>query len=272
MVVPGFAEELDLAKRDGISHPENLPFLFRPKSSNGKALLLIHGFGASPYEMCSLGKILCAQGYLLLGVRLAGHGTNPEDLRTRRWQDWLNTVERNYAMLGETGLETSIIGQSTGALLGLALAHRREIERLVLLSPFLKLHHPLSNLAGLIKHLIPFQTRQLPDPQRRHYYERRPLAGIEQIGRLRNEVAPTLAQIKVPTLVLAAEGDQTVARGTGETLFKQLGSKHKKFHLFGHDVPHVLSTSENPRFKETCVLIEEFLATNDLSAGAFCPA
>ena len=255
-----FSAELERATREGVSHPGNLPFLFKPKKPNGKALLLVHGFGASPYEMRPLGDLLCARGYLTLGTRLAGHGTHPEDLRFCRWQEWLNSVEHSYASLQEAGLPISLIGQSTGALLALSLAQQREVERLVLLSPFLRLRHPLAKLAGLIKYLIPYQQRQLPHPEHLHYYARRPLAGIEQIGRLRNQVEPALSQIKVPTLVIAAEGDQTVARGTGRALFEKLGCPHKKFQLFGLETPHVLSTPENPRFQETCRLIEDFLS------------
>ncbi len=260
----GFVAELERARHEGVTHPENLPFLFKPKRPNGKALLLVHGFGASPYEMRSLGDLLCSRGYLTLGARLAGHGTSPEDLRRCQWQDWLDSVERCYTILHESGLPISLIGQSTGALLSLLLAHQRKVERLILLSPFLKLKHPLASVTGLLKHLIPFQHRQLPHPERLHYYERRPLGGIEQIGQLRDKVVHLLPQVKTPTLVIAAEGDQTVANGTGRILFKKLGSPDKGFHLFGPEVAHILSAIENPEFNKTCHLIEDFLLKSDL--------
>ena len=259
MKISGFSIELEQAKQKGVSHPENLPFLLTPKKPNGRSLLFVHGFGASPYEMRPLAAHLCEEGYLAMGVRLAGHGTSPEDLRTCRWQDWFDAVERGYLCLQEAGLPIGLIGQSTGALLGLSLASKRKFDQLVLLSPFLKLQHPLANFAGLIKYLLPFQQRQLPHPEKQHYYERRPLAGIEQIGRLRDQLIPQLSLIKAAALVLAAEGDQTVARGTGRELFEKLGSSHKEFHLFGSEVPHVLSTRENPEFDKTCQLITGFL-------------
>jgi carboxylesterase len=262
-----FSTELERAKQDGVTLPENLPFLFKPERPNGQALLLIHGFGASPHEMRPVAEHLCARGYLTLGTRLAGHGTSPEDLRFCRWQDWYGSVARSYSTLIETGLPVSLIGQSTGALLGLALAHQRRIERLALLSPFLKLSHPLANLAGLIKYMIPFQQRQLPHPEHLHYYERRPLTGIEQIGLLRNRIEQILHKITVPTLVIAAEGDQTVASGTGRELFEKLGSSLKEFHLFGPEVPHALSTANNPELNATCRLINNFLDGTNPQTG-----
>lgn len=267
----GLRAELERAKQEGVTHPENLPFLFEPKSPNGKALLLVHGFGASPYEMRPIGDFLCNRGYLTLGVRLAGHGTTPKDLRSCHWQDWLGSLEQGYAILQGTGLPISLIGQSTGALLALALAHQKEVERLVLLSPFLKLRHPLANLAWLLKHLIPFQQRQLPHAEKLHYYENRPLAGIAQIGRLRRRVTPLLSQLTMPILVLASAGDQTVAPGTGLALFEKLGSRHKEFHLFGPEVPHVLSTTENPELNETRRMLADFLGKGVLPASQKIP-
>ncbi len=256
-----FSGEIEQTQQAGVSHPLNLPFLFEPQQAKGQAVLLIHGFGASPYEMRPLGEALCQQGYLVLGVRLAGHGTTPEDLRACSWQDWLISVQQGYQFLRQNAVTINVIGQSTGALLGLALT-RQPLSKLVLLSPFLKLRHPLAKMAGWLKYLIPYQHRQLPDPQRQHYYERRPLAGVEQIERLRRHIEPMLADISLPTLILAAAGDQTVAPGTGRKLFLKLGSSQKRFHLLGASVPHVLSTEENPQFVETCQLIEEFLGNS----------
>lgn len=255
-----FEAELEQARKAGVSHEENLPFLFEPAEANGRAVLLVHGFSASPYEMRFLGQHLCDKGYLCLGVRLAGHATRPEDLQGCRWQDWLASVERGFRLLEVRQLPISLVGQSTGALLGLHLAHYRQLDRMVLLSPFLKLRHPLAELAGLFKYLVPYERRQLPETQRPFYYERRPLAGIEQICRLRDKVAGLLPEIGVPTLVLAAEGDLTVARDSGRSLFEKLGSEHKAFHLFGADTPHVLSTPENPRFPSVCHLTESYFA------------
>ncbi len=255
----GFSAELELAERAGVSHPDNLPFLFNPEQPNGKALLLIHGFGASPYEMRPLGKYLHERGYLILGTRLAGHGTRPEDLRTCGYRDWQASVERSFASLKEAGLPISLIGQSTGALLGLSLALKSELKTLVLLSPFLRLAHPLSEFTWLLKYLIPYQQRLLPDPEKQHYYSRRPLAGIAQIVKLRNEVKLGLSRIKPSTLVMASEGDQTVAPGTGQSLFEKLGCQSKEFKLFGPEIPHVLSTPENPEFSKVCHMIETYL-------------
>jgi len=44
--------------------------------------LLVHGFSGSPPEMQPMGDYLAGKGLTVLGVRLAGHGTSPEDMAT----------------------------------------------------------------------------------------------------------------------------------------------------------------------------------------------
>jgi carboxylesterase len=59
--------------------------------------------------------------------------------------------------------------------------------------------------------------------------------------------------------VISSEGDRTVEPDSGRELFRQLGSRHKEFHCFGPEVPHILTTPENPRLRETLRLTLDFL-------------
>ena len=58
--------------------------------------LVLHGFSANPEEMRWLGDYLYSQGHTILGVRLAGHGTDPHDLARTRWTDWLIAVSYTH--------------------------------------------------------------------------------------------------------------------------------------------------------------------------------
>ena len=50
-------------------------------------VLLLHGMSDSPYTMRALGETLNQQGYLVVVLRLPGHGTVPSGLRYVSWQD-----------------------------------------------------------------------------------------------------------------------------------------------------------------------------------------
>ena len=76
--------------------PTAEPFFF-PGGATG--CLLIHGFTGTPKEMRWMGECLAQHGHTVLGVRLAGHATQPDDLLRVRWADWLASVEAGYRLL-----------------------------------------------------------------------------------------------------------------------------------------------------------------------------
>ena len=255
-----FERETALARSEGVSHSGNLPFLLAPQNPNGRALLLVHGFSSSPKEMLPLGEALVKHDFTVYGVRLPGHGTTPDDLAGRSTEEWFSTVLQSYHALVKLGLTVSAAGLSTGALLCLKLALAQPLERLILLSPFLKLRHRLAPYAGLLSAMIPYQNKNIPPEEQPFYYQQRPLKGISQINRLRKELRGQLNRIVIPTLVLAAEGDATIAPGTAQELFQQLGGQPKLYHCYGPEVPHVLLSTENPRLQDVLLRCLRFLA------------
>jgi carboxylesterase len=252
-------EEADLARSEGVVRPENLPFLLEPEVPRGAGVLLVHGFTASPWEMRRLGDALAAEGFTPLGVRLPGHGTTPEDLRERRCEEWLEAVARDYRLLAERHQRVYCIGMSTGGLLLLALAESLAPRGLVLLSPFLRLRSSLAPFVGLLRFVRRFQHHPLPPALSPYYYEQRPLEGIYQVSRLIRLVRKVLDRVTAPTLIINAEGDETIRVRSGLELFRKLPPGRKEFHLYGPTVPHVLATRENPRWEATFGLILEFL-------------
>ncbi|OHB31445.1 MAG: hypothetical protein A2X84_11770 [Desulfuromonadaceae bacterium GWC2_58_13] len=231
--------------------PDNQPFLFEPRQPAQAAVLLVHGFTATPWEMRSLGTALAEAGYLSMGICLPGHGTTSADLVNCRYEDWLQEVCRGYLELADRHRQVYGVGMSTGALLLLALAERKPITGLALLSPFLRLRHRMAPLVGVLRFFKRYQHREVPDNLAAHYYKERPLNGIYQIYRLIRNIRSGLQRISTPTLIFSAKGDETVDAASAHDLFRQLGSRQKRFHQFGPEISHVLATRENPRWQET---------------------
>ena len=263
-----FAKEIATALSDGVTHIENQPFLLLPKQSNHCAVILIHGFSSSPREMRELGEILQQHGFTVYGPRLPGHGTSPQDLAARPLQEWRATVLSGFDALAAAGLKVSAAGLSTGALLSLDLALQRPLEKILLLSPFLRLKHWLSPYVGLLKLFVRYQNKEIPAAEQPFYYRQRPLQGIVQIGRLLRHLKPRLPLITTPVLVLAASGDATIAPGTAQQLFKRLGSPKKAIHLYGDEVPHVLTGPDNPCRQEVLTRCVDFLTNNPAPGSA----
>ncbi len=252
-------EEREQAGIDGVSHLENYPFLLTPEKSNGRAVVLVHGFGATPRSILPVAEALCQQHYTVAGVRLPGHGTSPDDLKQRMASEWIAAARSAYDALAADGLNVSGGGLSTGALVTLTLASQRPLKKLLLFSPFLQLKHHLAPFAGFLSHFIPYQKSTVSENERDFYYSRRPLKAIAQINLLLHEMHRILPQIKAPTLVLTSTGDTIIAPGSARQLYKHLGSPHKILHTYGTEVPHVITTTENPQLDDVLQRCIEFM-------------
>lgn len=247
------------AREAGVQREENLPFFFPSRNGGKRGVILVHGFTASPWEVRILGEHLADRGFSALGVRLPGHGTTLEDLATRRCEEWLAELERCHALLAGDAEHIYGVGMSTGALLLLPLAAENKLHGLALLAPYLTLPW-LARWAGWLRWLLPYQERAVSAEATAYYYPRRPLAGIQQLHRLLGKIRPLLGDIRTPTLVLGSAGDQTIPHGSSQALFDRLGAKTKRFHQYGPEVPHILTTPENPHLEDTLRRVSEFLA------------
>lgn len=219
-------------------------------------VLLLHGFGSTPFELRYLAEKLQAAGFTCVCPLLPGHGTRPEALTHTRWQDWFATAEHALERLcGEAdGAPVAVVGQSLGALLGLRLAalHPEQVAALCCLatplafsklsglavaayrySPlrFLKLNVPRS---GGVDIREPRLRRGLPS------YDRLPLKAAVAMDKLQGEVSGLLGTVRAPLLALHGAEDHTAPPESAEQLIEAVGSEHKALELMPHSY-HVVS-------------------------------
>ena len=259
---PGCRALRERARAEGVSHPENLPFMLVPEQAH-LAVLLVHGFTASPQEMRLLADHLTHNGMAVLAVRLPGHGTTPKDLARRSWEEWAAAVAEGHKLLTEKFQKVYGVGLSTGCLLLVARAQQEPFDGLVLLSPYLRVKHRLAAYAGWIRHLRPYHDAPKSTEPSPFYYHRRPVAGVHQINRLVKHLVPRLASCTAPVLAINGEDDQTVEIATGQELVTKLGSSVKIYQRYGPDVPHVLTSEQNPFFRENFNLVVAFIKELD---------
>ena len=84
--------------------------------------------------MRDLGQYLAAEGRTVLGVRLPGHGTSPEDMVNTRWGDWLAAVEDGWNLLQGQTERIILVGLSMGGVLSLLSASRLPVNGVVAMS------------------------------------------------------------------------------------------------------------------------------------------
>ena len=200
--------------------------------------LLIHGFTATPECMESLAGSLKKAGFEVAAPLLPGHGTTPEDLLTKKWQDWYEAAASEFRKLQGRCDGVSVAGLSLGGLLGLRLASEEPVGRLALLATPVFFTGFLTRvvlpaiartpLRDLYRYQRKWMGAAISDPEgRRRFksYEEMPIRSIWEIVRLQKEVAPRLPAIQVPTLILHSPHDITAPYENMDYLKRHLGSR-----------------------------------------------
>jgi len=65
-------------------------------------------------DVRDLAQFYADQGFTVALPRLAGHGTTPEDLEKRKYQEWIEDVEKAYQWLKERTSKRFVTGLSMG--------------------------------------------------------------------------------------------------------------------------------------------------------------
>jgi len=241
----------------GESKPRSVgaPFLLKRRWAN-TGVLLIHGYLAAPEEVRLLGEFLHRHGFTVYGCRLPGHGTSPDDLARRTWQEWLGAVERGYLILANSCREVVIGGFSCGA--GLALYAGSEnlagVKAVFAVNPPAQLRRKAARLAPavvlwskLVERISREETRPyfVPnDPENPDInYTRNPVSGVKELMELMENVSDRLASFTLPVLVIQGSDDPVVDPEGSRKLYMELGSQDKEFTVYPAD-RHVIIRRE----------------------------
>jgi carboxylesterase len=209
--------------------------------------LLVHGFTGSPKEMRWMGAYLAGQGCTVLGVRLAGHATRPEDMLHCQWRDWAGSVEDGYHLLRGVTDQVFIMGLSMGGVLALLFAAQHPVSGVVAMSTPYAL--PPNPRLQMIRWIHWIQPRVEKGPPNWHNpaagldhvdYPYYPTLAIAELNDLLAEMRAALPAVKVPVLLAHSRQDTGVAPENMERIYASLGSADKQM-LWVEDSGHVIT-------------------------------
>lgn len=244
-----FADPNLLYKKDRILIKK--PFYF--KGRNNKAVLLLHGWSTTPYEIRRLGMFLNEKGYTAYGPMLSGHGTEPSDLENVIYQDWINDAQEALDELKKSHRKVFLGGTSMGATLAMQLAkenkdiaglilmaapYRLRFEKIVeisvrIISKFKKYHKkiypPTFGVSTTITRLISYQSY--------------PFKNILEVAELVKLSREDLHKISQPCLIIQSSSDHIVAKESLIEIYNRIGSEKKSkkyvkraYHTFISDI------------------------------------
>jgi carboxylesterase len=223
--------------------PTAEPFLI---PGNRIGCLLIHGFTGSPKEMRWMGEYLGNSGNTILGVRLVGHATQPDDMLRTRWQDWFSSVEDGYYLLKGSTDQVFLMGLSMGGILALLFASQYPVAGVVAMStPYALPNDPRLSFIRTMSWLMP---RVKKGPSDWHHAEAEkdhvdypyfPTRAIIQLRDLLGEMRSALPKVQVPVLLIHSKQDSGVAPHNAEQILAAIGSTDKQL-LWVENSGHVI--------------------------------
>ena len=217
------------------------------------AVLLIHGYGGTPYEMSWLSKQLNDSGYNVIVPRLPGHATNKKDFLASSWKDWLRRVSDAYIDLSAQYENVYVGGHSMGGLLASILAKYFEVKKLFLCAPAFKVSTHTSMpiwLTPIAKYFVKeikkndgtfFEDDEFNkltlDYRRVHYIPK--VADFYKIQKMAIKAIPN---IRASSLIILSKKDNIVPISTKELIDSKMKAKteymvlDKSSHLVLNDI------------------------------------
>jgi carboxylesterase len=219
------------------------PFFFQ---GSEVGCLLIHGGTGSPPEMRPMGEFLADNGLTVLGVRLAGHGTTPEDLASKHLTDFIESAQAGLDQLRSICRAIFVGGLSVGGLITLYLAARHPFQGAVVMSAPAFIHDWRIRFLPIFKYLVKWvqmgEDFDLTDPEaqnRLFCYQRVPTSFGVQVNKLMHETRESLSRVSVPLLLMQGAMDRTIPPSSAQYFYDHVGSQDKEIVLFqnsGHAI------------------------------------
>jgi carboxylesterase len=233
--------------------PTAEPFFLLGDSSK-PACLLIHGFTGTPKEMRPMGEFLNRQGYTCLGIRLAGHATDPEDMIRSRWTDWVASVEDGYQLLHGASNHIFLVGLSMGGILALLMSTRLtpRVKGVIAMSTPSRLptDYPVWFIE-LISRVMRYRPKSKEPPGSRWFdkaaykdhvaYAKNPVRSTAELKKLILEMRAALPKVNVPVLLMHSKDERYILPDNLEDIYAELTNTSDKTKLYltgsGHVIP-----------------------------------
>lgn len=135
----------------------NRSYILEPAGKPVGAVVLLHGLTDSPYSLRHIARRYAANGFVVVAIRLPGHGTVPSGLSNVTWEEWMAATRlaiREAKRLSGPAAPLHLVGFSNGGALAVKYAldaienpQLARPDRLILLSPMIGITR-FARLAG----------------------------------------------------------------------------------------------------------------------------
>jgi carboxylesterase len=219
--------------------------IHEPRAS--RAVVGFHGFTGYAGELALPAQRLFEAGFDVFVPRYPGHGTNGDDFLQSNGKQWLAEAERQYLEIAPLYNEVSFIGHSMGGIIGVILAQRHAIKRMVLYAPALQIPGiPVATLSVarffITRKAKPwerdpsyqfFDDRDSDDDEflGNQYWSFNYPRQIYELEKLRRKAVKALPSMETDTLVFTGGEDPTIPQSAGSMVLNDGKGKNNWVHL-----------------------------------------
>ncbi|MEX2666524.1 alpha/beta hydrolase [Candidatus Uabimicrobium amorphum] len=209
--------------------------LLKPEQDSRRCVVMVHGFGGSPFDFKPLASQLAKNGFLVRIPIMPGQtkdylAYNRGKFTHAFFIKWLREIIKEEQE--RFGRKPYLIGFSMGATLSTVLAAEDGIDKLVLIAPFYSLpkyHNALVNFNKLFGFVLPVVPKlasgQLYSKEGRNTY----IPGtflvsslaFRQLNFLASEAIDVAPKLSIPTLIVASRNDKVISFAKINELFSQ---------------------------------------------------
>ncbi|PLX71025.1 MAG: hypothetical protein C0602_03050 [Denitrovibrio sp.] len=228
-------------------------------------ILIIHGFTGSPLEMQPVAEFLQEQGYTTYQVRLAGHGSKPENLNLTTYKDWYESARYGYFVLKRTCRKVFVMGESMGGLVALSVAGLNFADGAILLAPCIKMRSRITNLSPFlsrfIKMLPKFEVADWSNDLSDIYYDKWPVVGIYQLLMYTRYIEANMDKFDFPVIAFQFINDAVVSGKATRDFIAKAPSADKEYFEFPDKKMHnhILASEKNVYRSEMFTRIGDWL-------------
>lgn len=210
-------------------------------------ILLLHGFTGSPNSMKWLADEFKKQGYLTAVPQLCGHGSQPDNLLSCSYKDWLSDAESALQSLNEKCKSVFIVGLSLGGAISLYLASQHRVTGVVTMAAPFQISFWTRLYARLFYPFVRYQYKESgPDIhdksalKRMNSYNLYPTRVSLEVFKLLKKMRASIHKVKSPILVLHGRRDHVVSTENADLIYDALTTPVKTKKIFEKSF-HILS-------------------------------
>jgi carboxylesterase len=162
-----------------------------PDDLKKHVIIAIHGYSATTFEWDEFREWSKDSSYRVSEVLLGGHGRTYEAFKASKWEDWLESIVREYDKLDSLGYKKiSLVGSSTGSALILKLVQSGHFKNHVapknifLVDGIVIPSSKLQSIVGIVGPMLVYVDTKQNKAEDPYWYHFRPQETITELNKI----------------------------------------------------------------------------------------